>query len=266
MNLAMSDKSHAQLMAGRYEGSRREETTFASFVALLSQATVSVDDQGHLVTPITKVGGEPKKFEEISPFLWREVGGQGLLAAKVKDGKIVMWADGDDATGVYTPAPAWRRSSWLLPALLCSLIVLFATALRWPITALVRRHYRAKPREGLAGMAYRWTHLAATAQCLVIGVWLTLILGMMATFYITWMPYFISSAMDKWILLAHALSVVLLPLAALVALWNIAATFRTRSGWRSAFARLWSLVFAASSLTILYTAVIFHFIGFGVMF
>jgi len=67
-------RAHAALMAGQYDGSRREETTFASFVTLLSQVTLSADDRGRLLTSFTKIDGEPKSFDEIAPFVWREIG------------------------------------------------------------------------------------------------------------------------------------------------------------------------------------------------
>jgi len=260
-------RAHAALMTGHYDGSRREETTFASFVTLLSQVTLTADDRGRLVTPFTKINGEQKTFEEIAPFLWREVGGKDLLAAKLVNGRVVMWGTGDDATGVYTPTPGWRSSTWLLPLLLFSVAALIVTALAWPIAAVIRRHYSvALPREGVAARAHRWVHIAAASQSVVIASWLAIIFGMMATFYITWLPYFISSSMVKWIFSAHLLSVVILPLATLVTLWNVWVTFTSRTGWRNALGRTWSVVIAASSLTVLYVAVIFHFIGFGVAF
>jgi hypothetical protein len=260
-------RAHAALMAGHYDGSRREETTFASFVTLLSQVKLTADDRGRLVTPFTKLNGEQKTFEEIAPFLWREVDGEDLLAAKLENGKVSLWSTGDDATGVYTPTPAWRNSTWLLPLLLLAAAALIVTALAWPIGAIVRRRYGATlPRDGMAARAYRWVHIAAASQSAVIVAWLSIIFGMMATFYITWLPYFISSSMVKWILIAHVLSVVILPLATLVTLWNVWVTFTARTGWRNALRRTWSVVIAASSLTVLYVAVIFHFIGFGVAF
>ena len=259
--------AHAALMTGQYEGSRREETSFVSFVTLLSQVTLTADDRGRLVTPFKKINGEQKTFEEITPFVWREVDGTDLLAAKLVDGKITMWGEGDDPTGVYTPAPAWRRATWLLPLFLISVVALMGTALAWPIAAVVRRHYgAARSRAGTAARAYRWVHIAAASQSIAIAAWLVIIFGMMATFYLTWLPYFISSSMEKWIFIAHLLSVVVLPLATLVALWNVWVTLRTRTGWRNALSWSWSVVVAASSLTVLYVAVIFHFIGFGAAF
>ena len=259
--------AHAALMAGQYDGSRREETSFVSFVTLLSQVTLTADARGRLVTPFRKVNGEQKSFEEVTPFVWREIGGKELLAAKVVNGKVIMWGEGDDATGVYTPTPVWRSATWLLPLLLISVAALIMTAAAWPIGAIIRRHYGvALPREGMVARAYRWVHIAAVLQTAVIAAWLAIIFGMMATFYITWLPYFISSSMEKWIFIAHLLSVLILPLATLVSLWNVWVTVRTWTGWRKALSGFWSVVIAASSLTILYVAVIFHFIGFGVAF
>ena len=243
-------RAHAALMAGQYDGSRREETTFASFVTLLSQVTLSADDRGRLLTPFTKIGGERKTFEEIAPFVWREVDGQELLAAKIVSGKVFVWGEGDDAAGVYTPTPAWRRATWLLPLLLFSVVALVGTALAWPILSVARGGYRAEaPSVGAAARAYRWALIAAASQSVVIAAWLAIIFGMMATFYITWLPYLVSSSMEKWIFIAHLLSVLILPLATLGALWNSWISLRARAGWRGAFSGIWSLVIAASSNT-----------------
>jgi hypothetical protein len=56
----------------------------------------------------------------------------------------------------------------------------------------------------------RRMHVAVASQIAVIAAWLAIIFGMMATFYITWLPYFVSASMEKWILLAHLLSVAVL--------------------------------------------------------
>ena len=258
--LAMA-KAHAAMMVGQYDGSRREDTTFASFVNLLSQVGISADDSGRLITPMTGLNGEPKKYEEIAPFVWRQVGGKGLIAAKVVNGKVAMWGD-EDPSGAYTPVPQWRNAAWLLPALALSFLVLLLTTIAWPVAAVTRRRYRAPLAvEGLR--ARRWTHIAIAAEVLVMVGWLTLIIGMMSTFYWTWAPYFVSSAMEKWVLLLHLLSIVLLPLAALVALWNVWTTFSTRAGLMR---KLWSMLLAASCLIVLWVGVVFHFIGLGVSF
>jgi hypothetical protein len=259
-------RAHAELLVGSYEGSRREDTTFARFVAFFSQVTLIADDHGRLVTPFRKINGEQKIFTEIQPFVWRETGGQDLLAAKLENGKVSLWGEGEDPTVAYTPVPFWRRASWLLPLLLCSIAALLVKSLAWPLGTLIRRHYGVTLAAGPAPRAHWVSQIAAPLQILVIVCWLAIILGMLATFFVTWAPYFISSAMDKWILTAHLLSDVILPLGALVALWKVAATFSTYRGRRGIWRRLWSVVIVASSLTVLYVAVILHFTGFGVAF
>jgi hypothetical protein len=88
----------------------------------------------------------------------------------------------------------------------------------------------------------------------------------MAACYLTWAPYFVSSHMEKWIFIAHLLSVIILPPAALVTLWNVWVTFRTQTGWRASPSRFWSIAVCASSLTIFYVAVMFHLAGVSVAF
>jgi hypothetical protein len=109
----------AAVMVGHYDGSRREETSFAAMLNLILQVTVTADEMGHIVaSPVTGLGGQPRPFEEVAPFVWREIGGQDRLAAKVVDGKIVMWAeDGDSPYLVYTRTPNWRDATWLIPLL-----------------------------------------------------------------------------------------------------------------------------------------------------
>ena len=260
-------RAHAALMTGRYDGSRRQDTTFASIVSLLTQVEIKADASGRLITPMTGLNGEPKKFEEIAPFLWREVDGKDLLAAKVAGGKVIMWGTGDDPSGAYTPTPGWRNAVWLLPLLKLSIITLVLAVIAWPVGAIMRRRYAAPLRlEGSALRASPWGHVAVASQIVVIAAWLAIIFGMMATFYITWLPYFVSASMEKWILLAHLLSVAVLPAATLIALWNAAGTFRASNRRRQWLSCLWSVMVAASSIAVLYAAVIFHFIGFGVWF
>ncbi len=258
-------KAHAAMMVGQYDGSRRADTTFASFVNLLSQTAISADDAGRLITPMTGLNGEPKTYEEIAPYVWREVGGKGLLAAKVVDGKVVMWAD-EDASGAYMPTPEWRNAAWLLPALELSIVFLLLATIAWPVAAITRRRYGAPlALEGAALRARLWTHVAVAADVFVIAGWLALIVGMMSTFYWTWAPYFVSSALEKWVLILHLLSIVVLPLAALLTLWNVWIAFSARSG-AGAMAKLWSIILAASCLIVLWVGIVFHFIGLGLSF
>ena len=260
--LAMA-KAHAAMMVGQYDGSRREDTTFVSFMNMLGQVGISADESGRLVTPMTGLNGESRTYEEIAPFVWREVGGKGLLAAKVVNGKVAMWAD-EDPSGAYLPTPQWRNATWLLPALELSILVLLLATIAWPVAAVIRRRYRAPlALDGTVLRARRWAHIAVAAEVAVMGGWLALIVGMLSTFYWTWAPYFISAALEKWILILHLFSIVVLPLAALVALWNAWTVLSARSG---VFVKVWSVLLAASCLVILWVGLVFHFIGLRLLF
>src|SRR5580704_4566396 len=58
-------KADAAVLAGRYDGSRREETSFGSMLNLVLQVTVTADETGHIfASPVTGLGGQPRPFEE----------------------------------------------------------------------------------------------------------------------------------------------------------------------------------------------------------
>jgi len=255
-------KADAAVLVGNYDGSRREETSFAAMLNLILQVTVTADEMGHIVaSPVVGLGGQPRPFEEVAPFVWREIGGQDRLAAKVVDGKIVMWAeDGDSPYLVYTRTPSWRDATWLIPLLGFSLGALLLTAVAWPITALVRQRYGVTfALQGRAAQAHRWVRAAGIGAGLLMFAWLTTLGIMAATFYV-------SSALEPWILILHLLSIVVFPFAAGVSLWSTWVTCTVRRDSRRVFAWMWNGVLALSCLTLFWVALVFHLIGLSVAF
>jgi len=248
----------AAAIAGTYDDSRRMQTSFMSLLNLLGGVKVTTDGKGRISTPLIRdLNGQPQTYEEIAPFVWRQVGGKERLAAKVEDGKVAMWSEDElSPFMVFQPTPAYRHPGWLLPLLYLSLAALVLTAVLWPVTALVRRRYGASfALEGRAATSYRLVRVAALASAAVMITWFFTITNMLQTFGVT-------AAMDPWITVLHLLSIVAFPLAALAALWNVVAVWGARRGWRGAFARGWSLVLAVSTLTLLWVALVFHLIGF----
>jgi CubicO group peptidase (beta-lactamase class C family) len=250
-------KAHAALLTGHYDSSQREESGYVSLLNLVMQAEVSTDAAGHiLASPIVGVSGQPKPFEEIAPYVWGEVGGERRLAARVVDGKVVMWAaDHDSPHQAYLPTPMWRSAAWLLPLLVASIAIILAMGVAWPIDALVRwRHGVHRLPDDRATRIYRWARPLALAAGLVMAAWLTTI-GVMAATLI------INSSLDPWIATLHVLSAVVFPLAALATAWHAWVVWRTRTGFRSAWAKAWSLALTVACLTLLWVAVGFHLIG-----
>jgi hypothetical protein len=229
---------------------------------LVLQVTVTSDEMGHIfASPVTGLGGQPRPFEEVAPLVWREIGGQDRLAAQVVDRKVVMWAeDGDSPYLVYTRTPAWRDATWLVPLLGLSMGALLLTAVAWPIAVVVRRKYGARfPLKGRAAQAHRWVRIAGIGAGLLMFAWLTTLGVMAATFYV-------SSALEPWILILHLLSIVVFPFAAVVSLWSAWVICTMRRDLRRVFARMWSGVLALSCLTMFWVALVFHLMDLSVAF
>ena len=102
---------HAREVAGLYASSRRAQTSFSVVLTLLGQARVVGNDDGTLVIPeLTGLNGQPKMWREVAPYVWREVGGQERLAAKIENGRIrFLGFDSAGGIEVCSRSPSWNR-------------------------------------------------------------------------------------------------------------------------------------------------------------
>jgi CubicO group peptidase (beta-lactamase class C family) len=132
-------QSHLAQVSGAYLATRRLESSFASLGNLISEVTLSSDDDGLLVLT---GGPKPMRFREIRPYLWEEVDGQQLLTVKMKDDKPVAMALNSIAPiWEYTPVAPLLSASTLIPAFLAAFSVLILSLLAWPVGALMRKSY-----------------------------------------------------------------------------------------------------------------------------
>jgi CubicO group peptidase (beta-lactamase class C family) len=254
-------KADATKIAGRYYASVSEPNTFLSLGNLLDQTTVTTDGTGHIqASSLVKANGELKTFEEIAPFVWQEVNGKERLAAKLVDGKVVMWGSDLDPTGAYLPVSPAHDSAWLVPALIASILALLLTGILWPVGVLVRRHFGARfALEGRSAHSHRWINIGALASGILMVAWLTTVGYMAANLYF-------SSALKPWLLSLHLLSDIVFPLTTVFALWNAWQVWSTRRGWRNLFAWIWSVVLVLASGTLLWVALAYHLVGVGLKF
>ena len=252
---AATAKLHAQQMAGLYENSRRTEDSFISLTNLLGQSKVVVTEDGSISVPaVTGVDGLPIKWREIAPYVWRDVNGTDRLAAKVVDGRVQRWSfEPVSPFMVFEPVPWWKSAGWLSPAVGLGLLALLLTVLAWPVSALVRRHYKVRYQlTGRDARAHRLIRLTA----LVV---LVTFVGAIAMMLVMLSDFDQLSAGNDWIVHAlRVLALVVLPLGAAVALWNAWAVLR--SGRRK-LAKFWAIVLALSCLAILWAGAAFHLIG-----
>ena len=250
-------KEHAQAMAGNYESSRRPDSNFMSIVNLLGQVQVVANEDGTISVPmLTAHGGAPRKWREISPWLWQDVDGGERLAADVVDGQVVRFsAEPLAAIMVFQRLPWWKSSAVLLPLLGLSLFVLLATVVAWPVSALVRRHYGVPYKLGgadaRAHRRIRWTALAVSVT--VLGSF-GLVIAMMSDLNL------LSPASDIYVNLMRVVATIVLPLGVLLSLANAWHVLRAR---RRLSAKAWAVAIALSCLFLLWIGFQAHLLGFG---
>jgi CubicO group peptidase (beta-lactamase class C family) len=237
-------REHAQLLAGRYDGTRR----FDSFLSALSvagagQLQLRPNPDGTL----TFAGlGRPQVFREVSPFLWHEVNGPDRLTAQVKDDRVLaVRTERFPPIVVFQPVPWWKSSGWHAPMLVLSCIVLLFTVIAWPIAALVRKRFAAPPAvSGHEAVALRLVRTAGVVDLTFVAGWLVVILAgwqNIATF---------NPGLDPVLRLLQFLG--LLAIAGVgIAVWHAWLAWRGPRGWA---ARAWSIVLVVACIEIVWFA------------
>jgi CubicO group peptidase (beta-lactamase class C family) len=251
-------KEHAKLLVGSWTNSRRIDSNFAKIAGLLGDTKVTLDADGRPVIPgVTAPGGAPRKLIEVEPFVWQDAYGHERLAAQVVDGKVVRWSFGE-----VSPFMVWYRtpgaldSAWLMPALLFGICVVFLTALAWPLGWFNRRRYGAQLalqgeslRTYRAVRAFAWLTLAALVGWLIV---------------ITGLENFEShGSTDGLILFVQIFGTLAFFGLFGLSIWNAWLTWKEKRGW---FARVWSVVLVLGVFFILWVALAFRLISFGVEF
>ncbi|HEX2081899.1 MAG TPA: serine hydrolase domain-containing protein [Xanthomonadaceae bacterium] len=250
-------KQHAQQIAGRYENSRRAQTSFISLAYLMGQVKVVANEDGTITVPmLTGINGEPKKFREIAPYVWRNVAGSDRIAGKVVDGRVERFStDPLSPFMVFDRTPWWRSAGWLMPLLGVALAALLLTVLAWPVSALVRRYYGVGYRlSGRDARAHRLVRIASLAVLVVAGAAFAMVFSMLSSFEL------MTPGTDIVIHLLRVLATIVVPIGAAVAVWNAWTVLRSSRRWP---AKLWSIVLAVSCLGILWVCVVFRILGYS---
>ena len=251
---------HAGQIAGSYASSRRPESSFMSLLNLLGAVKVFPNEDGTIsVSMALDASGAPKKWREVSPYLWQDVASGDRLAADVVDGVVTRFSmEPYAAIMVFQRQPAWRSPGLLLPVLGLALLALLATVLAWPLSALVRRHYGVPyALSGRDARMHRIVRIAALAVFLVVVGAFGLVLWMMGDLER------LGPGSDVLVNSMRLLALVVLPLGALAALWNAWTVLRGR---RRLWAKAWSVVLALACVFLLWFGVVHHLPGYGAYF
>jgi hypothetical protein len=247
-------REHAAMLTGTWVNSRGSKSNFIAVLGLVSQLKVGMDKKGELVTPgINALDGKPRHWVEVTPFLWIDSASHDRLAAKIVDGKAVRWSfDLLSPFMVFERVPWYANNTWLKPLLVVSLAALLLTAVLWPVTAVIRRRYRAPlalDPESLK--AYRLSKIGAIAILAGLLLWVLVFSTLLKAS---------GDVSDALIWLAEIVGTILFIGGLVLMLWNLRAVWLGARRWP---AKVWSIVLTVSALTVLWAAVVGKLISFG---
>ena len=244
-------KAHAQVIAGRYQTTRRGETTFLSLINMIQPTAITANPDGSITTKLLL---HPQTFVETRPWLWHEVGGHDQLQAKVVDGKVVTWSTDYLAFAfAYEPLHGLTGAGLEVPLFVLSLLLMLATALTWPIGAAARKWYGAAPLPAAVRTSTRWLAAAAIAALAATVAWTALFAVVAA---IT------TPHLDNWVHVVQLLSFIGFVGGWLVAAWNLARRVQARvPGRRGAIA--WAVLQLLAFTMLLVVAFSYHLLNFS---
>ncbi len=134
----------ARAVSGLYMVSRRLQGNFLEASAMLSEAQVSATSDGKLMVDALKdFSGQPKKFIEIAPLVYREVDGQDKLAFKRgENGRLQFAIDYPFMVFDRVGLPQSKTLNYFV--LVASLGIMVLALILWPVNGLFRRRFGRK--------------------------------------------------------------------------------------------------------------------------
>ena len=225
---------HAALAEGTYVSSRRMDSTFLSVLDVLGQTRVRANDDGTILIWPGPDTFTPTLYEEIDPWVWREVDGQGVISMRTaQDGQSVEVIGHTSAFSLLR-VEDHRQASSALPILVASTLVLVVTVLSWPIGALVRRRFSLPGRGRQGRLARVLTRVGVACSLAALLSWTAIIVSVMGFQDV---PATVLRAVQA----LQLLGALAIPPAA----WSLFHDVRHRAGWKHGVAG--ALVLAALS-------------------
>jgi CubicO group peptidase (beta-lactamase class C family) len=254
---AKTAREHARMLAGTYASSRGFETNFLHMLDVVGQDKVGLDENGGIVVgSAANAAGQPRKWIEVAPFVWRDVDSGMRLAAEVKDGKVTRWSFDTVSPFMYMRRVPWYQdTAWLLPAILGALGIVLLSALAWPAGAIARRRFKVAGRyEGQRLRNQRIFHGVQWLVLLVLAGWATWITVGLGTLSM------LAGPLDPLLYALQILSPIALFGLLVLAGWNLWTARKEKRGW---FALLWAVLLVLAAVMLLWMALAFHMFGFG---
>ena len=235
-------KADAAAVAGLYKASRRSDSSFVHLLTLVGETKVFPNDDGTLsVADLKAPSGEPKKFEEIQPFLYREVHGQDLVGFK-KDSSGNWQFQMDYPFFIFQRVGFFEGKLFNFGILIFGLAVVLLTVLLWPVGAMIRKHY-GRPLE--LNPDERRQRLLARLVCLLF---LAVCIGWVAAISLTDSITALNS-LPPWIIIFGLLGVVC-AIGTIFVVLNAIRSWGTSGRW--IWAKLHDVVLALACLSLVW--------------
>jgi len=160
--------TRASALTGTYRAIRMPYTTSEKYVGATGTTSVSVDDQGRLVTSL--LGGETQRWVQVDPLYFEEVGGEDALAFLEDDGEITHLAFGNLPPLAFERIGVYEQTMVHLAVLGVSLLVFLSALFGWPVSAGWRR-YRGVRRSGAESLARYGRWVGGVAAAAFVAFW-----------------------------------------------------------------------------------------------
>lgn len=140
-----SAKEDAQSVVGSYKISRRFETNILALTTVLGQAKIVADPKDNTIYLdglFKKENGQPRHFREIAPMLFKSVDGPEKMAfVKDSNGRKIAYIDYPFMVFQEVDAALDNQAfNYFVMGLGIGVVVL--TLLFWPVSAILRKHYK----------------------------------------------------------------------------------------------------------------------------
>ncbi|MGH7747219.1 MAG: serine hydrolase domain-containing protein, partial [Candidatus Dormibacteria bacterium] len=168
-------------VVGWYMSSRRIESAL-DLINPLSEGEVTAKPDGTIAfAPLKGLAGSPKRWREVGPLVYREIGGPTHLVFVTDARGRIKYLTTDDFVPVliFQRVPVWQQENFVLFLIGGSLVIFLVTVIVWPLGWLVRRHYH-QPLD-LPPVASRLrliARLACIVSLLVAAGWLAFLTGL----------------------------------------------------------------------------------------
>jgi len=244
----------AKQIVGSYKSSRRFDSSFLSITTPLGEPKVSANADGTIsVDELKNPDGQPKKFEEIGPFLYREVHGQDHVAFK-KDASGNWQFQMDYPFFIFQKVGLLQSKVFNLFVLCFGIGVVALTILLWPVAALARKHY-GKPLNYTPSASR--LHLLVRLICIIL---LIFNIGWLSVLSLADDPNGINS-LPPWIIAFSILGVIGVIGTILVCV-NALRSVREPGRW--VWTKLHDLALAVACLGLIWFAYTWHLMNFNV--